>query len=304
MKRTHSPSRTRAMSKTKTRLLPQIIRTICCNAEVVKDAQPFPSRSSTDEFAAFDLSQFVNDDSVHQLSTPGLILDEPFSTSPYDATPLLDFNAYLPTTNEDFASLFPSCNTFPDLQNATTTCSPQELGLNSPPFGLLNSPPATSSDLLDQEEVLVDQSQQEVEEEVGRGKRKRKESKFTGFRNTSVQPIAIDAPIAARNYVLPSATSRKEVPVLIQRQIKKRKLGKKEDAAVLDAMVDVDVPGAADGLDKEIVDAIAQKRLQNTVAARRSRQRKQEELQRLKDERDEWKERCQLAEARLAAAGL
>lgn len=37
VERTHSPSRTRAMSKTKTRLLPQIMRTICCNAEVVKD---------------------------------------------------------------------------------------------------------------------------------------------------------------------------------------------------------------------------------------------------------------------------
>ena len=55
-----------------------------------------------------------------------------------------------------------------------------------------------------------------------------------------------------RNYVLPSATSRKEVPVLMQRQIKKRKTGKA-------ASVDVEATSAGD-LDKETVDAITQKR--------------------------------------------
>jgi len=239
---------------------------------------------------------------VHQLATPGLVLDE-LTPSPYEATPDSGFTPFSPT---DFSSLFPSFDpsfALPADQGFNMTCSPQELNLpspsavaNSPPFGMLTSP-TNDMAALPQDEVV---QHGEAEEDTGRGKRKRKESKFTGFRNTMVQPVAIDAPIAARNYVLPSATSRKEVPVLIQRQIKKRKLGKKDE--VVAAIENGEEP--AGGLDQEIVDAVKQKRLQNTVAARRSRQRKQEELQRLKDERDEWKERAVRAEALLKAAGL
>ena len=51
---------------------------------------------------------------------------------------------------------------------------------------------------------------------------------------------------------MPSATSRKEVPVLMQRQIKKRKTGKAASAEA--------EPTSAGDLDKETVDAITQKR--------------------------------------------
>ena len=61
-----------------------------------------------------------------------------------------------------------------------------------------------------------------------------------------------------RTYVLPSATSRKEVPVLMQRQIKKRKTGKKKDDVEDDAPVVA--ADDASGLDKDTMDAIAQKR--------------------------------------------
>ncbi|KAH8834706.1 hypothetical protein DL96DRAFT_703 [Flagelloscypha sp. PMI_526] len=90
-------------------------------------------------------------------------------------------------------------------------------------------------------------------------------------------PISLDAPVQPRQYITPSATSRKDGPSL------KCKAADMEDGSEMDTM--------------------AKKRLQNTMAARRSRQRKREELKELEDtlasateerdratlERDEWK---------------
>jgi hypothetical protein len=41
---------------------------------------------------------------------------------------------------------------------------------------------------------------------------------FNGTRNTKVPPVPVDAPTVSRKYVLPSATSRKEVPRSIARK--------------------------------------------------------------------------------------
>ncbi|KAH8834692.1 hypothetical protein DL96DRAFT_1571393 [Flagelloscypha sp. PMI_526] len=103
----------------------------------------------------------------------------------------------------------------------------------------------------------------------------------SGSYNRPVPPsrpiIPFDAPIQPRQYITPSATSRRDAPSL------KRK--------------------ADDMEDPDEMDEIAKKRLQNTMAARRSRQRKRNELKELQDtlasitaerdqavrERDEWK---------------
>ncbi|KAH8834932.1 hypothetical protein DL96DRAFT_1572298 [Flagelloscypha sp. PMI_526] len=91
--------------------------------------------------------------------------------------------------------------------------------------------------------------------------------------------IPLDAPVQPRRYLAPSATSRKDSPPSL-----KRKAGEMDDA--------------------DEMDEIAKKRLQNTMAARRSRDRKRNELKELRDtiaavtaerdqaihERDQWKE--------------
>ena len=97
----------------------------------------------------------------------------------------------------------------------------------------------------------------------------------------------------------PSATSRKAVPAAFQRKrSRSAAFGEEEDQ--LD-----DLP-----LNPTEQDLVEQKRRQNTVAARRSRKRKLEEFQRMKDDRDEerrvkeiWKTRALTMQAQLQSLG-
>lgn len=113
-----------------------------------------------------------------------------------------------------------------------------------------------------------------------------KEKKWTGTR-PNVTPstlIPLDAPVQPREYLAPSATSRKAVPAAFtQRRSTKR--GHEE----------VDVEG---DVDEELKRQIEAKRLQNTKAARRSRARKlqyqtelENEIQRLQRENEQLKAR-------------
>lgn len=126
-------------------------------------------------------------------------------------------------------------------------------------------------------------------------------SKATGIRK-GITPDALldeDAPTQPRKYVTPSATSRKAVPAAFQRKrSRSTAFGEEEDQ--LD-----DLP-----LNPTEQDLVEQKRRQNTVAARRSRKRKLEEFQRMKDERDEesrvkeiWKTRALTMQAQLQSLG-
>ncbi|KAF9783455.1 hypothetical protein BJ322DRAFT_153321 [Thelephora terrestris] len=105
--------------------------------------------------------------------------------------------------------------------------------------------------------------------------------------------IPLDAPVQSRNYLTPSVTSRKE---------SSRKRSRTE------ASVDDD-----DEADKEVgeLDAVAAKRLQNTLAARRSRRRKLEHqleletnLDREKQLKEQWRSRAMTLEALLMSHGI
>ncbi|KAJ7578224.1 hypothetical protein C8J56DRAFT_797912, partial [Mycena floridula] len=87
--------------------------------------------------------------------------------------------------------------------------------------------------------------------------------------------VPIDAPTQPRNsYVLPSATSRKEIPtVFSKRRSKSAVFGDEED--------ELDGPVVANATEKE---KIEWKRRQNTLAARKSRKRKLEYRQQLEDD--------------------
>jgi len=114
----------------------------------------------------------------------------------------------------------------------------------------------------------------------------------TGHRRniTAAELVPLDAPTQPRNYLTPSTTSRKELPsAFLARTSRKRAV------SVVDE-------------EQDLVAAIETKRRQNTIAARRSRQRKLEHTRQLEQENEElqaqvamWKERALAAEAALEA---
>jgi len=126
----------------------------------------------------------------------------------------------------------------------------------------------------------------------------RRKSVPTGTRKniTPESLVPFSAPIQSRKYRLPSTTSRKELPATFARK-RARTQGPGEDDGE---------PGPT--LSEE--DAIKTKRLQNTLAARRSRKRKLEYQRELEDaieaerkEKEMWRARALVLEALLRDKG-
>ncbi|QRV92746.1 bZIP transcription factor [Ceratobasidium sp. AG-Ba] len=108
------------------------------------------------------------------------------------------------------------------------------------------------------------------------------------------QLLPVDAPTQQRNYYGPSATSRKAMPAGFEER--RAKIVAKRRRGVEAEMTEEDILNAA----------VEDKRRANTVAARRSRQRKLEHLQNLEKELEEarhgmevWRERAIAAEKEL-----
>jgi hypothetical protein len=126
----------------------------------------------------------------------------------------------------------------------------------------------------------------------------RRKNAPTGTRkNTTPESLVpYDAPIQTRKYCLPSTTSRKELPATFA-----RKRARTQDLGEDDGR-----PGAT--LSEE--DVIKAKRLQNTLAARRSRKRKLEYQHELEDaienerkEKETWRARTLILETLLRDKG-
>ncbi|KAG6906915.1 hypothetical protein DXG01_011374 [Tephrocybe rancida] len=132
----------------------------------------------------------------------------------------------------------------------------------------------------------------------------RRRTSATGTRKgvTPEALVPIDAPTQPRKYVMPSATSRKEVPsVFAKKRSRSTAFGEEDDEFN-------EPPLAANATEKE---QIEYKRRQNTVAARRSRKRKleyqqnlEDQVERLKRERDVWKTRATMCQEMLTQSGL
>ena len=104
--------------------------------------------------------------------------------------------------------------------------------------------------------------------------------------------IPLDAPVQSRNYLTPLATSRKEPP---HKRSRTEALDDDDEATE-------DMSG---------LDPIAAKRLQNTLAARRSRKRKLEHLLEIeanldheKQQKEQWRSRAMTLEALLLSHGI
>jgi len=104
--------------------------------------------------------------------------------------------------------------------------------------------------------------------------------------------IPLDAPVQSRNYLAPSATSRKEPP---RKRSRTEALGDDDEATK----------------DMSELDSLSAKRLQNTLAARRSRRRKLEHqlelentLEQEKQLKEHWRSRAMTLEALLMSHGI
>ena len=119
----------------------------------------------------------------------------------------------------------------------------------------------------------------------------RRMSKATGIRKGITVAALLDesAPTQARKYVTPSATSKKDIPATFARKRSRSvAFGDEEDQL-----------GDDSPLNENEKHLIEQKRLKNTLAARKSRRRKLEQYQNMEKSRDEerelkqvWKERA------------
>ncbi|KAF5384936.1 hypothetical protein D9615_000986 [Tricholomella constricta] len=124
-----------------------------------------------------------------------------------------------------------------------------------------------------------------------------------GIRKTSPESlIPLDAPTQARHYITPSATSKKEVPAFFQKMRPKSPPSEEEEDELTEE------PPASNATDQE---KIEWKRRQNTLAARRSRKRKMQNLQRLEEkverltrEREIWKTRALTLRQMLISHGI
>lgn len=131
----------------------------------------------------------------------------------------------------------------------------------------------------------------------------RRKSQPTGTRK-NVTPetlVPIDAPIQQRKYLAPSATSRKEVPATFARKRARSQAFGEDD--------EEEVPQGGPTMSEE--EAIKAKRLQNTLAARRSRKRKLEHQQLLEDTieaersaKEQWRAHAMVLEALLRDKGF
>jgi len=132
----------------------------------------------------------------------------------------------------------------------------------------------------------------------------RRKSYATGTRrNLTVDAmVPLDAPTQPRTYLYPSATSRKAVPAIIaKKRARSQALGDDDDEFR-------EAPPPPTATEQEL---IAWKRRQNTLAARKSRQRKllhtqelEKQVEKQVRESDKWRVRTEMMQQLLSAHGI
>jgi hypothetical protein len=195
-------------------------------------------------------------------------------------TPLIDDDDYITSPMlplfPDFEEPSKAEESFPKQQYpAPLLAAPYTISPTSPSIDTFDSFPHPSPSLQDTAPAL------------------RRVSKATGIRKGITVDALLDesAPTQSRKYVTPSATSKKEIPATFAR--KRSRSVAFGDADEEDELGD-DLP-----LNESEKHLIEQKRLKNTLAARKSRRRKLEQYQNMEKSRDEerelkqvWKERA------------
>lgn len=240
-----------------------------------------------------------------------------YLTSPFDESPA-DFPLETPAQGSAELSDFftspavadlNSFEPFPDFPLFPQSAYPEETREDKMPVPTIpapsNSPMVNLDGLLQMSPATpaLDNSPL-VDESPNVNKSIRAKSKIPTGTRKNITPealVPLDAPTQPRNYVSPSQTSRKEIPaVFARKRARSTAFGDEEDELVEDA------EGQPTATEAE---AIAAKRRQNTLAARRSRKRKLEYQKQLEDaveqerkEKEMWKNRAVLLQSQLASA--
>lgn len=132
--------------------------------------------------------------------------------------------------------------------------------------------------------------------------------KVTGTRKniTSDSLVPLEAPTLPRTYNTPSATSRKELPMVFA-----RKRARHTSFVDEDDELDAEIALLNEPPSQNEADAIAAKRRQNTLAARRSRKRKldhqrflEDAIEQAKAEKEVWQRRAIMCQNQLASMGV
>ena len=242
---------------------------------------------------------------VREMLTPSLMDDyspwspdmmNPYLSTPQDSTldtPLfhyLDDSHML--TGPDCAPLFPMFPEWDDVQDPVVEQQKSVPELD-PSSLIVMTPTSPMLDSFDPSQLLTRPAQPtDTTSAAAKPPAIRRKVTATGIRKGVTPESLLDesAPTQTRNYVTPSATSRKEVPaVFARKRARSTAFGDEEDQ--LDDYVLPPNPTEKD--------LIEQKRRQNTVAARRSRKRKLEHLQLLETSlekerqlKEQWRERA------------
>ena len=243
------------------------------------------------------------------MATPTLVDDyspwspdmvHPYLSTPQDSTldtPLFDYlDETQMLTGPDYGPLFPM---LPEWGNAPEPAAQPKPTPELDPSALLTiSPSSPVLDSFDPSQLSSAQTSSTLKPTLNR-----RRPTATGIRKGVTPETLLDetAPTQSRNYVTPSATSRKEVPaVFARKRARSTAFGDEEDQ--LDDYVLPPNPTEKD--------LIEQKRRQNTVAARRSRKRKLEHLQSLeksledeRQKREVWRERALMMSDMLRGLG-
>ena len=242
---------------------------------------------------------------VREMVTPTLMDDyspwSPDMMNPYLSTPQdsnLDTPLYLylddshMLTGPDCPPLFPMFPEWDEVQEPVVEPTKSTVPELDPSSLIVMTPTSPLLDSFDPSQLSSAAPQPVNSSDVAKTTAGRRKVTATGIRKGVTPESLLDesAPTQTRNYVTPSATSRKEVPaVFARKRARSTAFGDEEDQ--LDDYVLPPNPTEKD--------LIEQKRRQNTVAARRSRKRKLEHLQLLetslekeRQEKEQWRERA------------
>lgn len=249
--------------------------------------QDFESSPNETPFAEF-LSTPLLEDSVDPLLTsPVIDYDRPLFEAdevyPPEPTSVKTKSAELPSGLHDLYTMSPIG---PDVIDPSSLYPSPSAPTSETFFPPIDQPPAQSS---------------APSETMAAGVPRRR-GVATGTRK-NINPdklIPLDAPTQPRRYLMPSVTSKKEIPAIFLRKRQRSELGDEEDE-----LLEPPPPNATER------DLIEYKRRQNTLAARKSRKRKlmhQQELetrvQALETEVDVWKTRCDVLTKLLQSSGI
>ncbi|KAG6845056.1 hypothetical protein H0H87_001118 [Tephrocybe sp. NHM501043] len=269
------------------------------------DANDFGSRSPDADFVddLLNTPLFGDDDSgmltgmFNEHDFEGGALFPPMEEYPYEkpaqpVAPTLPDDLYTFTPESpslhDFASSINPTSLFPS-PRSNNLSSFQSPAAPAPVQSFTTSAAATEAPVIAKQDVFVP-----------RGQRRQATGTRKGVTPAALVPI--DAPTQARKYVLPSATSKKDVPLgFAKKRSRSTAFGEEEEEFN-------EAPPGPNASERE---QIEYKRRQNTVAARRSRKRKLEYQQNLEDkverltrERDIWKTRATMCQEMLIQSGL